>query len=154
MQDKDTEDEDGANTGKNYYLEHSLTNITTLQPPFTRTQEQYAFIHDAVQEGITCGETQIPASGFKKAVSKMANRDTDTGLNSYEKQFEVSCCCKIITNVKVYTELDTMSAQSTDTNTTSKPMQIPALYEYGSCCLGHNKQILAHKKGGGIHRMY
>ncbi len=40
-------------------------------------------------ESITCGETQIPAPGFKKAVTKMSNKNRETSLTGYEKQFEV-----------------------------------------------------------------
>ena len=35
------------------------------------TQDQYVFIHDAVLESRTCGDTQIPASGLSSAIKKL-----------------------------------------------------------------------------------
>ena len=35
------------------------------------TQDQYVFIHDAVLESLTCGDTQIPASGLSGAIKKV-----------------------------------------------------------------------------------
>ena len=39
------------------------------------TQDQYVFIHDAVLESLTCGDTQIPASGLSGAIEKLKEKD-------------------------------------------------------------------------------
>ena len=52
-------------------------------------QEQYIFIHDAILESITCGNTQISAANLQIRVNKLKQRDGDTNLSGYEQQFKV-----------------------------------------------------------------
>ena len=54
------------------------------------TQDQYVFIHDAVLESLTCGDTQIPASGLSNAIKKLKQKDRETGKTGFETQFHVS----------------------------------------------------------------
>ena len=54
------------------------------------TQDQYVFIHDAVLESLTCGDTQIPASGLSGAIKKLKQKDRETGKTGFETQFHVS----------------------------------------------------------------
>ena len=51
-------------------------------------QEQYIFIHDAILESVTCGDTQIVASDLQDALEKlqMGPQSGPTGLVS---QFQV-----------------------------------------------------------------
>ena len=63
-------------------------------------QEQYVFIHDAVLESLTCGDTQIPASGLVGAIEKLKQRDSETGRTGFETQFHV---CDILTSNDVFT---------------------------------------------------
>ena len=48
------------------------------------------FIHDAVLESLTCGDTQIPASGLSSAIEKLKEKDSETGRTGFEMQFHVS----------------------------------------------------------------
>ena len=52
-------------------------------------QDQYTFIHDAVLEGLICGNTQIPAPDFKRAMARLEKADNKTQLSGYEIQFNV-----------------------------------------------------------------
>ncbi len=75
---------------KNFDKQQFFTLILTLtSSTHTCPQEQYAFIHDAVLEGISCGETQIPASSFKRALTKLADKNNEKDVTGFEKQFEV-----------------------------------------------------------------
>ena len=47
------------------------------------TQDQYVFIHDAVLESLTCGDTQILASGLSGAIEKLKEKDEVTILMFY-----------------------------------------------------------------------
>ena len=62
-------------------------------------QDQYVFIHDAVLESLTCGNTQIPASGLTNAIEKLKEKDSETGRTGFETQFHVWTClyCDILT---------------------------------------------------------
>ena len=52
-------------------------------------QEQYMFIHDAILESITCGNTQVSAADLQRVVTKLKQRDPNTQLTGYEQQFKV-----------------------------------------------------------------
>ena len=53
-------------------------------------QEQFVFIHDAVLESVTCGDTQISATNLRAAIQKMSRVDSATHKNTFEAQFHVS----------------------------------------------------------------
>lgn len=53
-------------------------------------QHQYAFIHDAVLESLVCGNTQVPASSMKKAMTRLTKKSITTDRNGFETQFHVS----------------------------------------------------------------
>ena len=48
------------------------------------------FIHDAVLESLTCGDTQILASGLSDAIEKLKEEESETGKTGFETQF---CVC-------------------------------------------------------------
>ena len=48
------------------------------------------FIHDAVLEAVTCGDTQIDASLFSRKITEMSHRYPQTQLTEYENQFRVA----------------------------------------------------------------
>ena len=51
-------------------------------------QAQYAFIHDALDEFITCGETAISVTNIRITLAKLSKQeDTKTG---FEEQYEVT----------------------------------------------------------------
>ena len=56
------------------------------------------FIHDAILESITCGNTQVSAADLQRIVIKLKQRDPHTKLTGYEQQFKVWWCfenCKM-----------------------------------------------------------
>ena len=53
------------------------------------SQEQYMFIHDAMLESITCGNTQINVMNLQKIVNKLKQRDEVTNLTGFEQQLKV-----------------------------------------------------------------
>ena len=53
-------------------------------------QAQYAFIHDALDEYITCGDTSIAVTNMRITLGKLSKQeDTESG---FEQQFEVRPC--------------------------------------------------------------
>ena len=77
-------------------MEYLYYNLLTHSP----TQDQYVFIHDAVLESLTCGDTQIPASGLAGAIEKLKQKDSETGRTGFETQFHVWSCLCISTATK------------------------------------------------------
>lgn len=56
---------------------------------FLLWQVHYIFIHDSVLEAVVCGETQVSASNFRLAMTKLGKVDHETGLNGFELQHQV-----------------------------------------------------------------
>ncbi len=52
-------------------------------------QDQYIFIHDAVYEFLTCGDTQISSSNFRVAVERLNREDPSEQCNGYEHQLRI-----------------------------------------------------------------
>ena len=51
-------------------------------------QDQYAFIHDALSDHITCGDTSMMAHELRCAIIDMNKKD-GTGRSGFQNQFEV-----------------------------------------------------------------
>ena len=51
-------------------------------------QDQYVFIHDALNDYLTCGDTSVPAHELRRTISTLAGRDGE-GRSGFERQFEV-----------------------------------------------------------------
>ena len=54
----------------------------------THLQDQYAFIHDALSDHITCGDTSMMAHELRRDIVDMNKKD-GTGKSGFENQFEV-----------------------------------------------------------------
>ena len=69
----------------------SLCDVCSVpsQSQSPTTQDQYVFIHDPVLESLTCGDTQILASGLSSAIKKLKEEDRVTGRTGFETQFHV-----------------------------------------------------------------
>ena len=54
-------------------------------------QEQYVFIHEALEEFITCGDTSIGVANLRIALTKLSKpRDELSCQTQFEVQFAVS----------------------------------------------------------------
>ena len=67
--------------------------IFTLGDPLS-PQDQYVFIHDAVLESVTCGDTQIEASSLRVAMRKLKEKSLQGGSH-LQQQFSVSVLHKV-----------------------------------------------------------
>ncbi len=59
----------------------------TLLP---NSQAQYSFIHDALDELITCGETDIPAGALRTKVNLLSKVIPGKGITGFTNQFQVT----------------------------------------------------------------
>ena len=50
------------------------------------------FIHDALCDYITCGDTSVPAPELKATITTLTSVDEDTKCTGFQKQFAVSTC--------------------------------------------------------------
>ena len=65
---------------------------------YTTTQDQYAFIHDAVLEWLICGDTKIPAGEMKRAMERLSQKEAQTGQSGYDTQFKVDIAYPYMAN--------------------------------------------------------
>ena len=47
------------------------------------------FIHDAILESVTCGDTQIPAINLKASIANMKRNDDKDQHHGFKYQFKV-----------------------------------------------------------------
>ena len=52
-------------------------------------QDQFTFIHDAILESVTCGDTQIAATNLRMNISKMKKKDNQNQPNGFQYQYKV-----------------------------------------------------------------
>ena len=52
-------------------------------------QAQYVFIHDALNEYITCGETEITASNLRAKFTYLSKQIPGKGITGFMNQFQV-----------------------------------------------------------------
>ena len=57
--------------------------------PCSPPQDQYAFIHDALCDYLTCGDTSILAHQLRGEIRDMDKVDNDTRMSGFESQFKV-----------------------------------------------------------------
>ncbi len=69
-----------------YYIHSSTYHTISF---FIFVQDQYIFIHDAVYEFLTCGDTQISSGNFRVAVDRLSREDSSEQCNGYEHQLRV-----------------------------------------------------------------
>ena len=53
-------------------------------------QPQYTFIHDAIDEYLTCGDTSIAVTNIRVAMVTLSKCSASTSETGYHTQFEVS----------------------------------------------------------------
>lgn len=66
-------------------LPFSYVGVSATPP----TQEQYVFIHDAVLEWLTCGDTQIVPTNLRMELARLDTVSPDTNITGYQQQFKV-----------------------------------------------------------------
>ena len=58
-------------------------------------QPQYIFIRDALDELITCGETDIPATGLRVKMNRLRKTIPGKVITGFAEQFQVKIECRI-----------------------------------------------------------
>ena len=82
------------------------SSIMYIHTTYCGLQEQYIFIHDAVLEAVTCGDTQITARDLREAIQQLDQRDPLTHTTGFENQFKASVTLQItfVHNMPAYAQ--------------------------------------------------
>lgn len=57
---------------------------------FSQTEEQYIFIHDALLEAVTCGETEVLVRNLPIHIQQLSQMDPGTTVTGMELEFKVN----------------------------------------------------------------
>lgn len=65
--------------------------LSTTQRLFIvfQTEEQYIFIHDALLEAVTCGETEVPVRSLPMHIQQLSQMDPGLTVTGMELEFKV-----------------------------------------------------------------
>ena len=80
------------------HIPYLITQFTwwlkwTLSIQFTVYQDQYIFLHDAILESVTCGDTEISSANLRLAIKKLRKPiDNVTPLQTQFKVHQLSTC--------------------------------------------------------------
>lgn len=55
-----------------------------------QTEDQYIFIHDALLEAVTCGNTEVPARNLYAYIQKLTQVEAGENVTGMELEFKVS----------------------------------------------------------------
>jgi netrin-G3 ligand len=75
--------------------------LRTRRAQMVQTEIQYTFIHDAVMEGVICGDTKIPVHNVRDTVTKMHEKDPESNMTTFEMHFKVSLNISIKHRLKI-----------------------------------------------------
>ncbi|GAB0204240.1 receptor-type tyrosine-protein phosphatase delta-like [Grus japonensis] len=56
-----------------------------------QTEDQYIFIHDALLEAVTCGNTEVPARNLYAYIQKLTQIETGENVTGMELEFKEKC---------------------------------------------------------------
>jgi protein tyrosine phosphatase len=65
-----------------------IQNLRQQRTTIVQTPDQYVFIHDAILESMTCGDTQIEAGNLRRKLRKLQTRD-ESGRTELDLQFAI-----------------------------------------------------------------
>ena len=110
---------------------------------FTTSQAQYTFIHDALEELITCGETAFNVQDMVTRVNRLNSVVAGKGVTGFKEQFDVcvpyvtmcrlfihcSCCNKLVGSglrgTVLMLSLNTMSLRTVTTHVSHVSVVVP-----------------------------
>ena len=62
-----------------------------IQTKFLLLQVQYIFIHNALDELLTCGDTEVAAANMRIVIGKLCRpAEEGSSISGFQKQYEVS----------------------------------------------------------------
>ena len=111
QQHQTAEDVGGPDCGMRYSSNHIYTCSAFMYLSIS-PQAQYVFIHDAILEYLTCGDTQINAVDLRTAIAGLMKQDELSGVTGFQNQFAVSAYASNVTFCHMYTSIDTESGDS------------------------------------------
>lgn len=67
-----------------------VTCLRAQRNYMVQTEDQYIFIHDALLEAVTCGNTEVPARSLSPHIQKLMQPEPGETVTGMELEFKVS----------------------------------------------------------------
>ncbi|XP_016326882.1 receptor-type tyrosine-protein phosphatase delta-like [Sinocyclocheilus anshuiensis] len=79
-----------------------------------QTEDQYVFIHDALQEAVTCGTTEVPARNLYAYIQKLTQIESGENVTGMELEFKVRRMLAGVGQQKAYIATQGPLAETTE----------------------------------------
>lgn len=66
-----------------------------------QTEDQYIFIHDALLEAVTCGNTEVPARNLYSYIQRLTQIEPGENVTGMELEFKVRANKQLLDSCKV-----------------------------------------------------
>jgi len=66
-----------------------VTLMRSQRNYMVQTEDQYVFIHDALQEAVNCGATEVPARNLYAYIQKLTQIEGGENITGMELEFKV-----------------------------------------------------------------
>ena len=66
-----------------------VTLMRSQRNYMVQTEDQYTFIHDSLQEAVTCGNTEVPARNLYAYIQKLTHAEHGENVTGMELEFKV-----------------------------------------------------------------
>lgn len=113
-----------------------------------QTEDQYIFIHDALLEAVTCGNTEVPARNLYAYIQKLTQVEPGENVTGMELEFKVMETLFKIEFLSVDSELETAHQSK---NVIDFFFQSTALYEPLWCSRRQLADQVTHMISEAIH---
>lgn len=67
-----------------------VTLMRSQRNYMVQTEDQYIFIHDALLEAVTCGNTEVPARNLYSYIQRLTQIEPGENVTGMELEFKVS----------------------------------------------------------------
>lgn len=71
-----------------------VTLMRSQRNYMVQTEDQYIFIHDALLEAVTCGNTEVPARNLYSYIQRLTQIEPGENVTGMELEFKVSAPCQ------------------------------------------------------------
>ena len=72
-----------------------VTCLRAQRNYMVQTEDQYIFIHDALLEAVTCGNTEVPARSLSGHIQKLMQPEPGETVTGMELEFKVKLAFKL-----------------------------------------------------------
>lgn len=72
-----------------------VTCMRSQRNYMVQTEDQYIFIHEALLEAATCGNTEVPARNLYAHIQKLTQPPSGETVTAMELEFKVQCLLKL-----------------------------------------------------------